>query len=171
MKKITLLLICLCLCLVLVSCDEVIGGDDTSDNPQYVQVNGETLYFTLELRMPSDSTTREEGDAYSHSALDGDKIFSWQVPYYGNTVYESIKKFFEDRDDNITFKLSGSRFYMFDACTLENGDVYKLQNAYISADGKYAQVANRQTLLGEDNIAGTVDDLKVLVIVYMGWLS
>ena len=42
--------------------------------------------------------------------------------------------------------------------------------AYISADGLYSKCANFQTLFGADEKAGTLDDLKVLVIVYQGWL-
>lgn len=159
------------LCLALFACnDGVLGGDETSDNAQYAVVDGKQLYFTLELRNPSGETEISNGDSRPHSKADGELIASWQIPCFGNTAYESIVKFFEERQDKISFRLSQRRFYMFHEAVLENGDVYNLENAYISADGSYSQCANFQTLFGEDEKAGTLDDLKVLVIVYQGWL-
>lgn len=144
-------------------------SDNTSDAPQYSYINGELVCFTLELRAPS-STTSTEGNTRPHSALDGNLICSWQVPYYGNTVYEAVQKFFEDRTDNIDFRLSQYKFQMFHSCTLENGSEYNLERAYVAADGKYSMCANYQMLLGDDNVLGTVDDLAVLVVVYDGWM-
>lgn len=161
----------LVLCLALFACDNgVLGGDETSDDAQYAVVDGKQLYFTLELRNPSSETEISDGDSRPHTKADGELIASWQIPCYGNTAYESIVKFFEDRQDKISFRLSQRRFYMFHEAALENGDVYNLENAYISADGSYSKCANFQTLFGEDETAGTLDDLKVLVIVYQGWL-
>ena len=159
------------LCLALFACDNgVLGGDETSDDgAKYAVVDGRQLYFSLELRNPSSETETSEGDSRPHSKTDGELICEWQIPCYGNTVYESVVKFFEDRQDKISFRLSQHRFYMFHEAVLENG-VYNLENAYISADGSYAKCSNFQTLFGEDETAGTLDDLKVLVIVYQGWL-
>ena len=159
------------LCLALFACDNgVLGGDETSDDARYTVVDGKQLYFTLELRNPSGETEISNGDSRPHAKADGELIASWQIPCYGNTTYESIVKFFEERQDKISFRLSQRRFYMFHEAVLENGDVYNLENAYISADGSYSKCANFQTLFGEDENPGTLDDLKVLVIVYQGWL-
>lgn len=159
------------LCLALFACDNgVLGGDETSDNAQYAVVDGKQLCFTLELRNPSSETEISDGDSRPHAKADGKLIASWQIPCYGNTAYESIVKFFEIRQDKVSFRLSQRRFYMFHEAVLENGDVYNLENAYISADGSYSKCANFQTLFGEDETPGTLDDLKVLVIVYQGWL-
>ena len=156
--------------LALVACDSVWGGDDTNDSPDYAIVDGKQLYFTLQFRMPGSGTEVADGDSFPHSTIDGDLICEWTIPCYGNTVYESVVKFFEDRDDKITFRLSQHRYYMFHDATLENGDYYNLETVYVAADGKYANCANFQTLFGEDETPGTLDDLKVLVIVYQGWL-
>ena len=59
---------------------------------------------------------------------------------------------------------------MFHDLKLEDGTTYNLETVYVAADGKYAMCANYQSLFGTDGIAGTVDDLKVLVLVYKGWL-
>lgn len=159
------------LCLALFACDNgVLGGDETSDDARYTVVDGKQLYFTLELRNPSSETEISNGDSRPHAKTDGELIASWQIPCYGNTAYESIVKFFEDRQDKISFRLSQRRFYMFHEAVLENGDVFNLENAYISADGSYSKCANFQTLFGEDENPGTLDDLNVLVIVYQGWL-
>lgn len=147
------------------NCGEIWFGDDTSDEPVY---HGTT--FVLQLRQPSDESEREDGDAYSHSKLDGELICEWEIPTYGNTLYESVVKFFEDRSDSIGFRAVQRSFYMFHDCTLENGDAYDLETAYVAADGIYSRCANRQLILGEDGIAGTDDDLKTVVIVYKGWL-
>lgn len=159
------------LCLALFACDNgVLGGDETSDNAQYAFVDGKQLCFTLEFRQPSTETEISDGDYRPHAKANGELIASWQIPCYGNTVYESIVKFFADRNDKITFRLSQHRYYMFHDVTLENGTNYNLETVYVAADGKYAQCANFQTLFGEDEKVGTLDDLKVLVIVYQGWL-
>lgn len=159
------------LCLALFACDNgVLGGDETSDNAQYAFVDGKQLCFTLEFRQPSTETEISDGDYRPHAKANGELIASWQIPCYGNTAYESIVKFFEARQDKITFRLSQRRFYMFHEAKLENGDSYNLETAYISADGLYSKCANFQTLFGADEQPGTLDDLKVLVIVYQGWL-
>lgn len=159
------------LCLALFACDNgVLGGDKSSDNAQYAIVDGKQLCFTLELRNPSSETEISDGDSRPHAKADGKLIASWQIPCYGNTAYESIVKFFEIRQDKVSFRLSQRRFYMFHEAVLENGNVYNLENAYISADDSYSKCANFQTLFGEDETPGTLDDLKVLVIVYQGWL-
>lgn len=154
----------------LVACNKVWGSDGTQSNPGYAIVDGKQQYFTLQLRMPGNGTEVSDGDMFAHSTIDGDLICEWQIPCYGNTVYESIVKFFADRNDKITFRLSQHRYYMFHDVTLENGTNYNLETVYVAADGKYAQCANFQTLFGEDEKVGTLDDLKVLVIVYQGWL-
>ena len=78
---------------------EIWFGDDTSDDPVF---HGTT--FTLQLRMPTDESVKEENDGFSHSTTDGELICEWEIPTYGNTVYESVKKFFEDRTDKIYFR-------------------------------------------------------------------
>lgn len=167
-----LLVVSTAILLTLSACDkDVLGGDEATDYPQYVVVDGEQLYFALQLRKPSEEYVISEGDSRPHASLDGDLIFEWQIPYYGSTVYESVLKFFDGRADNIKFRLSQRRFYMFSEVMLENGDVYNLENCYIAADGKYSKCANFQKLLGDDEIAGTVDDLKVLVLVLDGWIN
>ncbi len=172
-KKIIILLVAaIAILLTLSACDnDVLGGDKTTDSPQYVVVDGEQLYFALQLRKPSDEYDTSDGDSHPHASLDGELVFEWQIPYYGSTVYESVLKFFDGRADNIKFRLSQRRFYMFSEATLENGDVYNLENCYIAADEKYSKCANFQKLLGDDEIAGTVDDLKVLVLVLDGWIN
>lgn len=172
-KKILILFVAsIAILLTLSACDnDVLGGDKTTDSPQYVVVDGEQLYFALQLRKPSGEYTISDGDSRPHASLDGELVFEWQIPYYGSTVYESVLKFFDGRADNIKFRLSQRRFYMFSEATLENGDVYNLENCYIAADGEYAMCANFQTLYGKDEIAGTVDDLKVLVLVLDGWIN
>lgn len=167
-----LLIVSIAILLTLSACDKgVLGGDETVDSPQYVVVDGNQLYFTLQLRKSSEEYDVSEGDSRPHASLNGDLIFEWQVPYYGSTVYESVVKFFDGRADNVEFRLSQRRFYMFEKATLENGNVYNLENCYVAADGKYSKCANYQKLLGDDEIAGTVDDLKVLVLVLDGWIS
>lgn len=159
------------LCFALCGCNnKVIGGDSTDQNPTYATLDGKQLYFTLEIRHPTEQSEKSEGDFYPHSKTDGKLIAAWQVPCYGKTAYESISKFFEERNDSVSFRLSQHRFYMFHEAKLENGAVYNLETSYVAADGKYAQCANFQTLFGEDEKVGTLDDLKVLVIVYQGWL-
>ncbi len=172
-KKIIILLVAsIAILLTLSACDnDVLGGDKTTDSPQYVVVDGEQLYFALQLRKPSGEYDTSDGDSHPHASLDGELVFEWQIPYYGSTVYESVLKFFDGRADNIKFRLSQRRFYMFSEATLENGDVYNLENCYIAADEKYSKCANFQKLLGDDEIAGTVDDLKVLVLVLDGWIN
>lgn len=155
---------------LLYACDKVWGNDKTTDDPGYHVIDGKRLSFTLEFRDIGSGTEISDGDNFAHSTLDGKLIKSWQIDCYGNTVYESIVKFFEDKDEKITFRLSQHRFYMFHELTLEDGASYNLETVYVAADGKYAMCANFQTLFGEDGTPGTVDDLQVLVLVYKGWL-
>lgn len=171
MKKIfTLFSIFLIGVLTLTGC--VWGNDSQAESPQYhYDANGEPYKFTLQLREPGSSTEIAEGDTYPHSTIDGELIYEWQIPMYGNTVYESVKKYFENREDeNITFRLSQHTFYMFHDCTLIDGTEYNLETVYIAADGVYANCANYQSVLGDDGVAGTDDDLKILTLVYRGWL-
>ena len=170
MKKLICGLLCLSILFCLASCG-VWGKDERSDNAQYhYSQTGEKLTFTLELRNPTEFTEVAEGDAYPHSTIDGEIIATWVVPMYGNTVYESVVKFFEDRKDKITFRLSQHTFYMFHDCTLADGSVYNLETVYVAADGVYSNCANYQSVLGEDKLARTEDDLKILTLVYKGWL-
>lgn len=164
LKVLTALLAVAALSFTCCNC-EIWFGDDTSDDPVF---HGTT--FTLQLRMPTDESVKEENDGFSHSTTDGELICEWEIPTYGNTVYESVKKFFEDRTDKIYFRAEQHTFYMFSKCVLESGEEYNLETAYVAADGIYSKCANRQSVLGADGIAGTDDDLKVLVIVYKGWL-
>lgn len=155
----------------LVGCNDVWGDDaQDGDDAHYHYVDGVQLCFTLEFREHGTSTNVESGDQYAHSTLDGKLIYSWEIPCYGNTVYESVVKFFEDRQDNISFALSQHRYYLFDKAVLEDGSTYYLSTAYVASDGVYSRCANFQTLFGEDQIPGTLDDLKVLVVVYEGWM-
>lgn len=171
MKKYLSLVLFIALCLMLLTGCDVWGKDVQSQSPNYhVNENGENYTFTLELREPSDQTEIASGDIYSHSTVSGELIYQWQIPMYGNTVYESVKKFFENRNDKITFRLSQHTYYMFHNCTLENGESYNLETVYVAADGVYSYCANYQSILGEDEIAGTEDDLKILTLVYEGWL-
>lgn len=171
-KNIFLILATLLIAVITLSaCNGVWGNDETSDTPQYIKVNGEQLYFTLELREEGSAVESEGNDRFDHSSTDGEMIYSWKIPMYGLTVYESVVKFFEDREDSITFRLTEHRYYMFSSCTLIDGSKYNLETVYIAADGKYAKCANFIKLIGDDNIAGTVDDLKTLVLVYKGWLT
>lgn len=132
--------------------------------------NGETLYFDLCLKNPSENKSSESGDPFPHSATDGETIYSWRVPFYGDTVYDALIYFFSDRDDEITFRFVSKSYYMFDQCTLISGEKYSLGTVYVEADGKYASAADRQPLAGEDGIFGSGDDLKTLILVYKGWV-
>lgn len=173
-RKIALTLIItmlLTLAIMFVGCDSVWGDDEqNTDSADYHYVDGKQLSFTLEFRGHGTSTDIANGDKYAHSTLDGDLIYTWEIPCYGNTVYESVVKFFEDRQDDISFTLSQHRYYIFDKAVLEDGSVYNLSTAYIAADGVYSKCANFQTLFGDDQTPGTLDDLKVLVVVYQGWM-
>ena len=173
MKKLvhifTAILICALTACACLGCNAIAKGN-TSDSPDYAWVDGHKLSFTLELRNVGSGSEKADGDAFAHSTTDGELIASWQIDCFGNTVYESVNKYFEDKDEKITFALSQRKFYLFDSATLKDGSTYSLKTAYVSADGKYATCANYQTLFGQDGIAGTVDDLKVLVLVYKGWL-
>lgn len=91
---------------LLCACDKVWGNDKTTDDPGYHVIDGKRLSFTLEFRDTGSNTEVSEGDNFAHSTLDGKLIKSWQIDCYGNTVYESIVKFFEDKDEK---SLSGSR--------------------------------------------------------------
>lgn len=156
------------------------GRDATSPTPDYHKVpQDETqnesqkpqLYtFVLELRLPTDKTEISDGDSFPHSTVDGELIAQWSIPIYGNTVYESVTKYFENKEHKITFRLSQHRFYMFHDCTLDDGSYYNLETCYIAVDGKYAMTANYQSLLGKDGVIGTEDDVKVVTLVYKGWL-
>lgn len=152
------------------ACNKVFGKDETTSDASYVKINGTQLYFTLEFRDTGTGQETADGDYFPHATTDGELISSWQIPYYGATVYESVVKFFENREDNISFKLSQHRYYMFYECVLSSGDKYNLETVYIAADEKYSMCANFQKLAGEDDVFGTVDDLKVLTLVYKGWL-
>lgn len=166
------------LCLLVLSfaalsaCGGVIGGDKTADEPQYYPIGDGTYYgFTLDFRQAG---SRADGDdRYGHSATDGELIESWFIPFYGVTVYESAEKYFagEDARGKMTFRLSQHRFYMFSSVTLESGETYDLETVYIDVDGEYASCANFQSVLGDDGVAGTDDDVKVVTIVYKGWLD
>ncbi len=170
MKRFLISLIALFCLLILTGCG-VWGQDAQSKDPKYhLNENGENYTFLLQLRQPGNSTEVAEGDAFPHSTIDGELIYEWVVPMYGNTVYESIDRFFENRKDKMTFRLSQHTYYMFHDCTLEDGTNYNLETVYIAADGEYAYCANYQSVLGNDKIAGTADDLKVLTLVYRGWL-
>lgn len=180
-------ILCLGLLIFSAGCDKVIGGDNTSSSPAYAEADGKILFFTLEFRFPGSSTEVSEGDSFAHSTLDGELISSWQIPMFGKTVYESVVKYFDGEDpdpaaeiksdkplkrsgEKFTFRLSGHRYYMFHDCVLQSGETYNLETVYVAADGKYADCANFQKLCGADGIFGTEDDLKVLTLVYKGWL-
>ena len=146
------------------------GQDERSLSPTYiVDGEGNQLFFQLDLKERSDASYREENDGFSHSDENGKLIKSWTVPYFGNTVYESITEFFIGKKDSLTFYLSGN-YYYFNECRLADGKSFDLRTAYISRDGKYAKTANYEKLAGDDGIFGSLDDLKVLTIVYRGWL-
>ncbi len=181
MKRICIALMLAACALLLTACG-VWGKDATSDDADYrvkepqtsteagTTSDEEYLTFLLELRLPTDRTEREEGDAYPHSTADGELIAEWTIPVYGNTVYESVVKYFEDSEDSITFRLSQHRFYMFHDCTLADGSHYDLETCYIAVDGEYGNTANFQTLQGADGVFGTDDDVKTVTLVYRGWL-
>lgn len=171
MKKKLLIFIALLLPLSVSAGCGVWGNDETAKDPDYsYDESGKTYSFLLQLRDTGSSTEIAEGDAFEHSTTDGDLIYEWEIPMYGNTVYESVVKFFEDREDKITFRLSQHTFYMFHDCTLDDGTNYNLETVYVAADGVYANCANFQSVLGDDGVAGTDDDLKILILVYRGWL-
>ncbi len=173
MKKLKLIVVFITIIaavLYCTACDKVFGKDETTSVASYVRINGTQLYFTLEFRDTGTGQETADGDYFPHATTDGELISSWKIPYYGATVYESIVKFFDGRTDNISFKLSQHRYYMFHECVLSNGDKYNLETVYIAADGKYSLCANFQKLAGEDGVFGTTDDLKVLTLVYKGWL-
>lgn len=165
----------LVLCFMALSgCGELWFKDKQSESPDYHPSDADqTQYasFVLELRMPNGEQQTEEWDSFPHSKLDGDIIESWEIPYFGNTVYESVKKFFAERSDSITFRAEQHKFYMFHECVLQDGTRYNLETAYVAVDGKYSSCANYQTLFGADGIAGTDDDVKLVIIVYNGWLN
>lgn len=169
-KAFLVLIICALSISTLAGCD-VFGNDGRAKDPNYHYDEGGELYtFTLQFRETGSSSEVAEGDAYPHSTIDGELIYEWEIPMYGNTVYESITKFFEDREDKITFSLSQHTFYMFHDLTLKDGTSYNLETVYVAADGVYVSCANYQSVLGEDGVAGTDDDLKILTLVYKGWL-
>ena len=159
------IIICIFLSASLLSCGKETGGEK-----DYIKDDsGNAVYFTLELRMPVENTERASGDVFSHSALGGEVIRSFEVPYFGETVYDSVVKFFENRVDRITFSLSEHIYYMFDEY-VSGEERYSLKTAYIAANGEYSSCANYEMLSGEDKTLFTDDDLKILTIVYKGWL-
>lgn len=160
----------LCTSLCFFACGGVIGKDERSSSPEYAEIDGNKLYFTLELRESGSGTEISSGDIYPHSKTDGPLIKEWEIPYYGATVYEAVTEYFSNSEDKITFKLSQSRYYMFYECVLKNGDKYNLETVYVAANGKYAMCSNFEKLAGSDGVFGTEDDLKVLTLVYKGWL-
>ncbi|MDE6757714.1 MAG: hypothetical protein K2O95_00745 [Clostridia bacterium] len=166
MKRVRIAVVAIAVIVLTFVLSGCIGGDKTAQDPQ----EHEGCYFTLELREPGLDNEREDWDAYPHSTLDGAIIMSWEIPMYGNTVYESVVKFFEDRADSVTFRKTQHKFQMFHEYINEDGDVWNLETVYVAADGEYAMTANYQEILGDDGIAGTDDDLKVLTLVYKGWL-
>ena len=175
--KLTVLSLLLILSFVfsLCGCSGNIWFDDgRSDDPLYHYIgereDKRKVTFILELRKPTEELTTESWDIYPHSKTDGELIKSWEIPIYGNTLYESVVKYFEDNEENFTFSLSQHKFYMFHDCTLSGGETYNLETVYIAGDGVYANCANYQSLLGEDGVAGTEDDVKTVVLVYRGWL-
>ena len=141
------------------------GAENEKTAPAYPE--GTT--FTLELRLPSSSTEKADGDAFAHSTTDGELICSWEVDYFGETVYDAVTAFYSDGEEKITFYRFQHRYYMFESCRLKDA-TYDLKTAYIAANGKYSNVADRQYLVGKDGVYGTNDDLKILTIVYRGWL-
>lgn len=157
--------------LLLAACspDGILGDDDRADHPVYHGDEKGNYTFLLELRDVGSGEEVAEGDAFAHSTTDGSLIKSWTVPYFGNTVYEAVVKFFEGKEDTVTFRLSQHKFYMFHDCTAD-GKVYDLETAYIAADGVYANCANFEKLCGDDGQFGTDDDLKILTLVYRGWV-
>lgn len=166
-----LLILSLFMVLTCCGCHLKFSGDGQAENPDYHEAeSGTPCTFLLQLRQPGQDTVVEENDAFPHSTIDGELIYEWEIPMYGNTVYESVTKYFEGRTDSITFRLSQHTFYMFHDCTLPDGTRYDLETVYIAADGVYANCANYQSVLGSDGIAGTEDDLKILTLVYKGWL-
>lgn len=172
-KHLSAAVLCLVAALLLLTgCSGLWFKDEQSKSPGYHTSPDEegSATFILELRNYTDETEIEGWDVYPHSKIDGELIYSWEIPMYGNTVYESIKKFFEDREDRMEFRLTQHKFYMFHECTLLNGETYNLETVYVAADGVYSNCANYQSVLGKDGVAGTDDDLKVLTLVYKGWL-
>lgn len=141
-----------------------------TDQPNDANPNAELCTFVLELRMPSSRTEVAPGDTFAHSATDGELIASWQVPVFGNTLYESLVRFSEQGADKFSFRLSQHRFYMLHDCTLADGSYFNLETCYIAVDGQYAMTANHQSLAGADGTFGTADDVRVVTVVYRGWL-
>lgn len=168
--------VALCLCLLaalsLAACspDGVLGGDNRAAEPTFHGDENGNYSFVLELRDTGSGEEVAEGDSFAHSTTDGKLIKSWTVPFFGNTVYEAVAEFFKDSADKMTFRLSQHRFFMFHDCTLADGSSYDLETVYVAADGVYADCANFQTLCGDDGVFGTADDLKVLTLVYRGWV-
>lgn len=153
-------------------CAAACTDDETAEHPDYRYAEGSQtpITFTLQLRQPSDRCTEDPNGTFPHSEIDGALIAEWEIPVFGNTVYESVTEYFKDRDESFTFRVAQHKFYMFHDCTLADGTVYDLETVYIAVDGKYAYCANYQSLLGEDGIPGTDDDVQTVVLVYRGWL-
>lgn len=148
----------------------VLGPDGQANEPFYhLDGDGKPYTFTLEFRLPGSGEETAEGDAFPHSTIDGALVAAYTVPMFGNTVYESATEFFSRSDDELSFRLSQHRFYMFHELVCAGGR-YNLETAYIAADGIYADCANFQSVLGPDGMAGTEDDLKILTVAIGGWL-
>lgn len=164
----------LCLYCLLCGCNDVWFRDESSSAPDYHYIgegeNTRKLTFTLELRQPSAHTEQREGDRFLHSEPNGELIAQWEIPVFGNTLYESVKEYCKDKDESFTFRVSQHKFYMFHDCTLADGTTYDLESVYIAIDGEYAHCANYQSLLGDDGAAGTEDDVQVVILVYKGWI-
>lgn len=173
-KALFLCILMLCVCATVAGCKHTIFSDKQSDDPSYHYVgegeNRRAVTFMLELRQPSEKTAQREGDRFSHSETDGELIAAWEIPVFGNTIYESVKEYFQNRDEHFTFRTEQHKFYMFHNCTLADGTTYDLETVYIAVDGEYAYCANYQSLLGDDGVAGTEDDVQVVVLVYRGWI-
>lgn len=177
-KRLTLfsifVILLLCLCCIIGGCSDIWFNDERGSAPDYHYVgegeNARKLTFSLQLRQPNAQTEQREGDRFSHSGTDGELIAEWEIPVFGNTIYESVKKYFADKDESFTFRVSQHKFYMFHDCTLSDGTTYNLETVYIAVDGVYANCANYQSLLGDDGIAGTDDDVQTVILVYKGWI-
>ena len=87
MKKLLLTLsVCLLPVSIFAGCG-VWGNDGQEEDPKYhYDENGQHYSFLLQLRQPGSSTEVEEGDAFTHSTIDGELIYEWDVQMYGNTV-------------------------------------------------------------------------------------
>lgn len=99
-KRLFALIYCIfmIICMVMLSgCSDLWFKDEQSKSPDYHRYENEekSASFILEFRNFTEDQEIESWDVYPHSKIDGELIYSWEIPMYGNTVYESIKKFFE----------------------------------------------------------------------------